>query len=289
MNNKSAALFRASNIELLDYPYQAAIESALYFFDEVVIVGDPNSQDETMNVLIEEMNKYPGCVTLTTMEYRWDRMWQEKWWKKAAGHTDADWLAYFDLDDILSPIHYDAMREAMDDPSIHLINFPLIHFFGTSSYTKWFPMHRNTRVVRRSEGSWMINRCTDKHPNHAACFMTYQGDPYRDAHLERGEHVREMSFPLHHFGWCRSAGALAWSQLKHRSWYADGAGIEDGTLPDVAPYDFRMAWRTTEEFGPPDCNGIVERIVPLDLPVIEEWVEAHEVEWSKLNKEARNG
>ena len=283
-NNKSCALFRASNVLALDYPYEAAIENAVALFDEVVVVVDAASVDGTYNHMFDIARRFAGHVVIVPQMYVFDRGWQERWWNRAASHTDADWLAYFDLDDVYDLRHMDELTETMADPAIHLVNFPMVHFFGTSSYHKWFRMTRNVRIVRRSAGAAMVNRCTDETPNHAACFMMYGNDRMRDAHGERGAHVHMNTRPLLHYGWARKAVSLAMSQRKHRAWYADGDGLADGHLPDVPPYDFKMAERVGLPFGE---EGISKWRQPHPA-VMDEWFDRHYSHWFHLNEEAEN-
>ena len=285
-NKKSCALFRASNFLALDYPYEAAIETAVVLFDEVVVVVDAASVDGTCTHILDVARRFAGHVVVVPQMYVFDREWQERWWNRAATHTDADWLAYFDLDDIFDIRHMDELQHAMADPRCHLINFPMVHFFGTSSYIKWFMMTRNVRVVRRSAGAAMVNRCTDETPNHAACFMMYADNRMRDAHAERGQHVHMMTQPLMHYGWARKALSLAMSQRKHHAWYADGDGFEDGHLPydEVEPYDFKMAERVNLPFGD---EGISKYRLPHPSVMIQ-WFNRHYADWHYLNEEAEN-
>jgi hypothetical protein len=268
----------------MDYPFEAAIENAVALFDEVVVVVDAASVDGTYNEMFHVARRFAGHVVIVPDMFVFDRMWQERWWQRASSHTDADWLAYFDLDDIFDIRHIDELTDAMADPAIHLINFPMVHFFGTSSYIKWFAMTRNVRVVRRSGGAAMVNRCTDATPTHAACFMMYGGERTRDAHAERGAHVHMMTQPLLHYGWARNAHSLAMSQRRHRAWYADGDGYEDGHLPDVEPYNFKMAERVGLPFGE---EGISKWRKP-HPSVMNQWFVKHYAEWHYLNEEAEN-
>jgi len=270
--DKSAALFRASNIEILDYPYQAAIESALVFVDEVVVVVDHNSQDRTWDAINETARWLAPAVTVTSMHFHFDRMWQEKWWDKAASCTDAEWLMWLDLDEIIDPIHYDEIRGAMAEPNIHLLNFPFVHFYGTCSWTKSMAVTTGTRIGRRSEGYRMINTCTDKTPGLATCRAAY-GPQMRESLLEQGPHIARLKTPILHYGWCRNAKAFAISQAKHKAWYKDGDGLEDGRIPNVEPYDFKMK------------EGSIRKYTGRHPANMSSWLAAHQLPWHYLNAE----
>lgn len=277
MIEKSAVLFRASNISFLDYPYEAAIESALCFFDEAVIVVDMNSEDDTPERISEIAYRNPGCVVIASMEFVWDRGWQERWWRKAITHTDAEWLAWLDLDEVIDPCHYDVIAEAMEDPTTHLVNFKFIHFYGTSRYVIQSALTHNTRLGRRSEGYGMVNRNSDEKPHDAACFATYHGG--ENAHEIQGEHIRRLDVPILHYGWCRHAASLTASQAKHKAWYADGGDLIDGRMPVVThEYDFTMRRKFDE--------GHISRYGgPLHPSIIKEWFDSHWYDWQKLNDE----
>lgn len=280
MADKSAALFRASNIHILDYPFEAAIESACCLFDEVVIVADGRSIDDTWYSL-SSLAVRNSQIILTTMRFFWDREWQQRWWERAASHTDAEWLAWLDLDEVIDVKHWDAVQAAMSDETTHLINFPFVHYYGTSQYEIKLPLTHNTRIGRRSKGYKMINRCTDRRPHDACCFAAY-GSSEQNAHTMQGEHIRRLSAPILHYGWCRDEAALAISQMKQKAWYADGGALIDGKLPpDVDEHDFRMTERLAD-------RALVKR-VDSHPDVMESWLDEHYPQYQVLNAEAEAG
>lgn len=275
----SAALFRASNLVAMDYPFAGALASALAICDEaVVIVGQ--SEDQTLQMVRMEAARYPGRVKVQTDTFHFDRLWQEKWWNQAAALTDADWLMYHDADEAIHPRFAAELRATMELPHVRLIRFPYVHLYGTNQWRvrpgKGFYEH-NTRLGRRSAGYRMVNLRRDDNPGAAACAMLVDEGGYaQDAHHPgRAGLVTLEHMPILHYGWCRTARALAISQAKHNAWYADGAGLEDGHLPEVEPYDFRMAERMR--------TGFLARYNGDHPPEMAAWFGRHFYAWGALN------
>lgn len=279
---ESAALFRASNLVKLDYPFAAALASALRVCDEaVVVVGQ--SEDNTLQLVREQAARYPRRVKVQTETFVFDRMWQEKWWNLAASLTDADWLMYHDADEAIHPRFAAELRATMRLPHVRLIRLPYVHFYGTRNWRvqerRGFYEH-NTRLGRRSAGYRMVNLRHDDNPGAAACaMMVEEGGKTLDAHSPyRAGLVTLEHSPMLHYGWCRTARALAISQAKHHAWYADGAGLEDGRIPDVQPYDFQMGERVR--------SGFLARYNGDHPPEMTAWFQRHFYAWEALDLEA---
>lgn len=269
MNNKSCALFRAANLEILDYPFYAAVRSALNICDEAVIVVS-DSYDGTTAKMEQLAAEYRPRVKVVRDTFVYDRGWQERWWNTAASATGADWLMYIDMDEIIDPRYAPALRTLMQRPNLKLIRFPFTDFYATENFTISFERKFNTRLGRRSAGYKMIN-----HPHGAACHMVYDGG--EDAHLSK--EALTVDFPILHYGWCRDAQALAMSQRKHHAWYADGDGLEDGRLPDVEPFDFELA-----------ANMEAGRVRPYEgthPEIIRPWLDQHTAVWHELEKQVK--
>ncbi len=274
----SAAFFRASNICILDYCYDAAVMSALEIVDEAVIVVG-QSRDQTRERVRNLERAFPGRVKVREETFRFDRGWQERWWDWCREMTDADWHMYFDLDEVIDPVHAPALKTLMADPAIKLIRFPIWHLYGNADWREQGGfLTANVRLGRASAGYRMRNWCSDEHPKNAACQMVVLSRGKEvNAHIRSGAGVAEAPGPILHYGWCRSARALAISQAKHRAWYADGAGLEDGRIPEVEPYHFRMAEMRA-----------MGRIVPYEgrhPALLERWFQAHAPEWAVRTKE----
>jgi hypothetical protein len=273
-NNKSCALFRASNICAMDYPFDAALTSVLRFCDEAVIVEGP-SYDDTHDALVALQHKHgPNRVKLIQREWKFDRQWQERVWNWGAEQTDADWLMYADADEAI--MEYDArlIYAVMQKPNIGLINLQWFHLYGTPNWQECqqFGTHQ-TRIGRRSLGFGMVNLCTDETPRHAACAVMADIDQHRvNAHTWRGPETAVLNARLMHYGWVREGRAMAVSQAKHRAWYADGAGLEDGRIPDLPPFDFQMQAMLEK--------GRIRRYTGFHPPELREWFAAHETEWA---------
>jgi hypothetical protein len=274
---KSAALFRASNLVAMDYPLTAALASALQICDQAVVVIGP-CFDETCD-LVHDLQAEHGHsrVLIRGQLWKFDRTWQERVWDWGAEMVpDAEWLMYHDADEAICESSVPAIHTAMADPDIWLISFPYVHHYCTPDYEHLAPFYpRNTRLGRRSRGYRMRNWCSDETPNHAVCQMVY-GDDERNAHACRDEHVALLETPIHHYGWCRNGHAMALSNVKHRAWYADGDGWEDGHLEEMErPYDFKLQEKLT-----------AGQVVQYDGPhpaVMADWFAAHEEEWEGID------
>lgn len=271
----SAALFRASNLSILDYPFAAALASALNICDEaVVVVGQ--SEDETLRWVRSLARDYGGRVTVEQTTFTFDRGWQERWWEQASAATDAEWLMFIDADEVIHPQHAGTVRQLMQQESINLIRFPFVHLYATPSYQIHVALTHNTRLGRRSAGYRMRNWCHDG--RRSACMMVV-GDGEHSAHGHQGNDIVTVDFPILHYGWCRDARALAISQRKHKAWYADGDGLADGRIPDVEPYTFWLPDRL-EAGGVTPWAG--------DHPdIMHPWFEMHEHDWQELEAEVR--
>lgn len=277
-NNRSAVLYRASNILAMDYPFREAIESALCFADEAVIVCDTRSTDGTPSAVADLAVENPGRVIPVYFDFTFDRLWQEKAWAAAAAEISADWHIWLDMDELIDEVHHDELKNIMADDDAHLINLPWYHFYGTPKWrlNGWQPNH-NTRFGRRSQGYQMVNMCTDKNPNFTCVYVEYNGE---DAHFVANEHIRRPShIPIMHYGWARSARSLAISRAKHFDWYADGEKYADGRIPDVSDYDFAM--------GDKAAAGEIVAYDGQHPAHVQSWLELHDQEWKALDNQVR--
>ena len=277
-NNRSAVLYRASNILAMDYPFRGAIESALCFADEAIVVCDTRSTDGTLAAIAGLAAENRGRVIPVYFDFTFDRLWQEKAWTAAAAETTADWHIWLDLDELIHEDHHAELCSIMADEDAHLINLPFVHLCGTPRWRKKSPkVRQNTRFGRRSQGYKMVNRCTDKHPEHTCVFVEYNGKLPR--FLVSRDDTKLPQVPIMHYGWARSAQALAISGAKHHDWYADGEKYSDGRIPDVPPHDFGMGRKVT-------AGGIVAYDGPHPAH-IQPWLESHKTEWQTLDNQAR--
>lgn len=273
----ACALFRASNVLTLDYPYAEAIASALAFCDEAVIVVGP-SFDATRDAMYAVQTEH-GADRVKVIERQWqfDRTWQERVWAWGAEQTTADWLACVDLDDIVHEADAATIRECMGYPRISLLTFPMVHLYGTPRWReckKFYPTH--TRIGRRAVNFRMMNLCDGGDVVRPVCALVADRDGQAiESNAWLGAERLKLSTPLYHYGWVRDARALAISQAKHFAWYADGAGLEDGHIPDVEPYPFNM----------PACLA-AGRLTPYAGPypaIMAAWSVRHEAAWAALD------
>jgi len=273
--DKSAALFRASNVVILDYPLDAALSSALSICDEVVVVVDINSCDHTLDLVHTLQRAFgPERIIVVEREWKFDRAWQERCWDWGAEATDAEWLMFHDADEAIHEDNALELRALMDCSDVEMIRFPFVHLYATPRYRAAFTLTHNTRLGRRSIGFRMRNWCSDATPQRAACQMVYGGE--RNAHIPAAG-IITVGFPMMHYGWCRSARALAISQAKQGAWYADGGGLEDGHIPEVVPYDFRLTHQMEK--------GFVSRYDGCHPAAMHDWFAWHAGEWEELENE----
>lgn len=275
MNDKSCALFRAANLRIMDYPFDAALHSALSICDRAVIVVSDSVDDTDMMLRWHAMD-YGHRITVVHDTFTYDLGWQERWWNTAVSHTDAEWLMFADADEVIDPCHADTLRGLMDDPEVKLIRFPFIHLYATCNYRYDFNLTHNTRLGRRSAGYRMVNQRSAENPHGAACAMIFD-EAGHNAHLPDWNGLVTVDFPILHYGWCRDAQALALSQAKHHAWYANGGGLEDGRLPEVEPHNFNLAQKLTEGKA---------HLYEGDHPdIIYPWLNKHAEAWVKIERE----
>jgi hypothetical protein len=267
----SAALFRAHNVQILDYPIAGAIASALSVCDEAVVVTQP-SADDTLSILCDQQERWGRRVRIILHKWTYNRQWQEDVWNIGMLCTDAEWLMYHDADEaVLDP---EPIRDLMANSEVNLIRFPFIHLYATANYEISFKLTHNTRLGRRSAGYRMRNWCTDEHPKRATCQMVF-GPKELNAHIPRTDvGLVTTEVPILHYGWCRDAWALATSQSKLKAWYADGGGLEDGRIPDVEPYDFHL--------GEQLAAGRAKPYVGVHPGYMADWFDRHEAEWEGI-------
>jgi len=267
----SAALFRAHNVQILDYPIEGAIEAALSICDEAIVVTQ-RSVDGTLDVLSDLQHKWRVRLKVVMHSWCYDRSWQEEVWDIASRATDAEWLMFHDADEaVLDP---KPVRELMEDDEVKLIRFPFVHLYATANYEASFPLTHNTRLGRRSAGYRMRNWCSDEHPSRPACQMVF-GPKELNAHMPRKDiGMVTVETPILHYGWCRDARALAISQDKQRAWYADGAGLEGGQIPDVEPRRFQLREML--------ASGRAKRYDGPHPEAMFDWFARHTGQWDEL-------
>lgn len=274
MNNRSAALFRASNVQIMDYCLPASVASALQVCDEAVIVADENSQDDTLALAYKLRSEYgKGQVTVLERTWEWDRMWQEKVWNWGMEATDADWLMYHDADEALHENDVGHIRDLMKNSEMSLIGFHYIHLYGTPRFraSAFYPY--NTRLGRRSAGYRMRNWCSDETPNRSVCEMVWTEDEI-DSHHYRGPEFAWAGGPMYHYGWCRDALVLGNAHARASDWYADGKQYANALPTDKQPLQFNLGERLRD--------GKIERFGGTRPAVMAEWFAKHEIRWANL-------
>jgi len=277
----SAALFRAANLREMDYPFDAALASAMEFCQQaVIIVGQ--SVDDTDVWVRQQAGKYLGRVIVQHTQFVFDRGWQERWWKQAAALTDADWLMWLDCDEVIDPIYAPELRRLMENPELFAVRFPFVHFWGSQNWVATEFLKTNTRLGRRSAGFCMVNMCDDDNPSFAACAVQIRDLRNRetDAHAYRGKAIIDVDFPILHYSWCRSALAKNRIIARENSWYkAEDDGLRDGRMPQVQPFNYRMAEHRQ--------SGYILPYQGKHPTILDRWFSDHAKEWADREREAQ--
>lgn len=282
-SNKSAAIFRAANVIVLDYCLPAALASALRICDEAVIVVDSSSEDNTLD-LVHMLRHEHGSdrVILLERTWRWDRMWQEKVWNWAMAVTDTEWLMYADADEAISAKDAQELRDLMARPEVKLIAPRYRHYYGTPN---WYVVNkrdfcpRYTRFGRRSHGYRVRNWRTSDNSGHAVCEVVYGSEEKNAGLYLEAEGIVRPEATTHHYGWTRNADAMGIKQRKIDAWYKDGDGLEDGHLPDAKPAGFAWAKMFAQD---------QLRCYEGDHPdVMTDWFASHKDEWAQREQDAQ--
>lgn len=272
------ALFRTANLHILDYPFDAALASAMAICNEAVVVVGP-SQDETMAWVLDLAADYGSRIKIVQQKFRYDLGWQERWWNEAVRHTAAEWLLWLDADEVIDPQYAEHLQSLMAMPeSPSLIRFPFVHFYATPDYQIEFTLTQNTRLGRRSTGFRMADWRSKHGGGAAACQMVYDGPDgkERNAHTQVAPLLYETPFPILHYGWCRHAHALGISQEKQRAWYADGDGLENGRIPLANPVQFKLVDYL--------ASGRVQRWDGEHPVILQRWFDEHKWAWTCIEK-----
>jgi len=264
----ATALFRAFDIFTLDYPWEAAIYSALEWCDEAVVVVGTNSTDQTCDALYELQNRLYGRVFVVPTHIHFEsRTWQEDWWSLASSYAvNSDWLVWLDLDELVEEPF--VAREALEDPVHDLLNFEFVHLFGTANLrNNNFMLKANTRAGRRR-----VNYRLKNLDEGAACAAVYGVEEY-NAHDDKAPGWVRVETPILHYGWCRDAAALSISQQRHRTWY-------DLVKPE--PWPERQNFRLQERL----LHKSVEAHNYIHPEHLRPWINKHCEEWWRLEQEA---
>lgn len=275
--SSAAALFRASNLLIMDYPFDAALASALAVCDEaVVIVGQ--SEDATRDWVYALQNEHGrDRVHVQETIFQFDLGWQERWWNEAQALTRAEWLWFIDADELVHEDHHDRVRQALASEA-DLINVRFVHLYATDHWqvAQGF-LTNNTRLGRRSVDFRMVNLATNGRKASACAMRATLAGEEINAHTYDGPEIVRLAVPILHYGWARFAQALAISQTKHHAWYANGNGLQDGHVPEVPPYRFDLA----------GMHG-AGRLAPYSdthPALLDDWRQAHRTVWEGLDAE----
>ena len=261
----ATAFFRAFDIDVLDYPWEAALNSALDWCDEIIVVAGTNSTDDTVSALQDFQDVIGSSMTVIPAHIKFtERSWQEDWWNLCRHHVNpaSNWHIWLDLDELVArPIE---AREALNKKDVDLVRFSFCHLFGSAFWSNIrFPLTHNTRAGRTRINYRMVNL-----EDGAACAAVY-GKEGINAHHPNNPNMVTLDTPILHYGWCRNAEALAESQRRHHVWY----GKE---VPE--------SWNSQFQFDILGRRGRGD-LVAYSQPHpyhIHEWLEAHETEWNTL-------
>lgn len=233
------------NAELLEYPIQAAIRSALPVCAEVV-VSLGRSEDATADLVRAVADPRVRILEREWTETRGNRM------RELAVETNAaldscrhDWALYLQADEVLHEDDYPALRSALAraaaDPRVEGLLFDYLHFEGSPVWELWGRRRyrHEVRVVRRSAG---VRSVSD-----AQGFRVFPGS--------RRPRVVRAGARIFHYGYLKSLESLE----RKRRFFARAAGAPE----EGAAFRFRR-WSGLRRF---------EGTHPA---VVRPWIEARE-------------
>jgi glycosyltransferase involved in cell wall biosynthesis len=226
----------AFNCNYLDYCLEAAIRSGLTFADEV-IVNEGMSFDDTHDTLIQLQEEFgKDVIKIFRREWKHDRGWQERERNFAIDKAKGDWIVIQDADDCFHEKDANLIKKVAADPSVNLINFEVLHFYGLPCFTNpnpdWY--HRHTRMGRKKVDFRIRNT-----PGGCVSDVTARG---KACHGYRGPDIVWLAadHPIYHYGWVRDARVAGIKLNKFRGWYNDDEKYYDGKLDENVPFDYRL-------------------------------------------------
>ena len=273
-----AAIYKAINVNLVDYPLEASIRSSLDFCDEVCIsVG--KSIDGTEDLVISLANEFPERVKYVVYDFIMDRWWQEKAIATAIGLTKCDWVLLIDADEVFNNKEdILSISDNLNNPRLNYINLKIIHLYGTPNYQITCPpfYSRHPRIGRRNTRFCVKNLKTDVNNAPVCELMSFINGQWVNIREYQGSDLLFSDTCLYHYGWCRNSQAMTLHNKLFSAWYANTPGVE---LVLPSPYNFRFKNRFN--------NGDISKHSILHSKYLLPWFlrSPHPQEWNSLEEE----
>ncbi len=240
-----AALYRAFNVELLDYPLEASIRQSLIFADEIcVVVGQ--SKDRTLGIVTDLQSEYgPDRVKIQETEITLDRMWQVKCADIGIGMTDCDWIMFMDADEAFHEDDAGKIKEASTRGSINFVRFPYRHFYGTPG---WVVPPRNgnfythhTKMGRKNRNFRLQNFRHDHNIAPTCDMVADVNGRETKMHIYHGSDILDLKVPVYHYGHCRLPGPQAIRRVIGDGWYTNDPRYLKNHVPEVeGDFDYQL-------------------------------------------------
>ncbi len=202
------------NAEILDYPFEESVLSALPLCDEFVInCGD--SDDATLGLCESLRKRFPDKIRLVCSS--WEREGQLGGFQlkhqtdRAFAECRGDWSLYLQADEVLHEADYEKIRGALADASLREdvdgILFDYVHFYSNYSYSitgrNWY--RAEVRLIKKGRGI----------------------ESFRDAQGFRrnGKRLRALASDarVFHYGYVRSIELMARKAEQMSQWWGEPA------------------------------------------------------------------
>lgn len=278
-----AAIYRVHNAIAMDYPFKESVEQALLLCDEVCIATGYSS-DNTLDIILELGKRY-GKERVKYIQYNFvfNREWQVIAWDRAKSLTKCDWHLLIDADEAFHEKDIDELKALTKEKRIKLINFPVRHFYGTPNFlvTGGHFYKRHTRLGYKSINMRMRNFRQDNNLAPVCDVVATIEGIERKVHTYHGPDILYCNIPIYHYGWVRSANAMAMRRIKGRAWYLNSNEYFDGHLPQIKRnFSYKMIKN----------KSLYKRFSGSHPQIITEWFskEPHQREWTLLEDEVKN-
>lgn len=233
-----AALYRAYNVQIVDYPLEASIRSAMEFCDEAcVVVGQ--SEDDTVGIVRHLQDEYGADrLKFECHELKFDRMWQVQACELAKAMTKCDWLFLIDADEVFHEDDAGRIKDCLHWPRpVKLVSFPYYHYYASPSwYVKPGGLHfyqRHTKLGHRSVKFRLQNFRTDRNRAPVCDVMATVGGRDVKAHIFNGHEIYHSDIRVHHYGWCKLPKAQAIRRVIGDGWYTNDSRYFGDQVPEL--------------------------------------------------------
>jgi len=198
------------DVEILDYPMQAAIRSLFAFSNEIVIL-EAHSIDNTLELLLdlqEEFYQVQPNGRFVILRHPWalNRSTESKLRTRILRACTSEWIWRADADEVVPSKTAKKIIEISKRRDKNYFVFKFRHFFGVKAQkqvidTKWY--QERSKLTRRNQKVRFIAR--------PGCSHVAVGVDNIDINTEKfyaRADVQKVSAFVNHYGWCRDAEAM---------------------------------------------------------------------------------